>query len=155
MTMVMSWMKGLGTFILASVAVIGTAWAQLEPYTDFEMSEGLWEVSTIKVEPTQVDYYLAGLKRTWVASNEVAKELGHIEDYKIMSSDLPGSGSFNLLLMVKFKSTQDLAPSKERYDAFMAEWGRQRMEETRETAKSYPTIRKITGQYHMREITIK
>ena len=45
---------------------------------------------------------------------------------------------------------------KERYDAFMKEFGEARSEETTEYAqKNYPGMRELTGQYQMREITIK
>ena len=102
------------------------------------------------------DAYLEGLKNTWVAGNELAKELGQIEDYKMYRSDLPQSGDFNLLLIVKFKNTSDLGPSKEKYDAFMKKWGEKRNKETTEYAqKNYPGMRTITGQYNMREITLK
>jgi hypothetical protein len=42
----------------------------------------------------------------------VAKKLGQIESYSIFRSDLPQSGDFNLLLIVKFADTADLAPNK-------------------------------------------
>ena len=65
------------------------------------------------------DAYLEGIKQTWAASNDVAKELGQIEEYWIYRSDLPQSGDFNLLLVIKYANTADLAPNKERYDAFI------------------------------------
>lgn len=71
-------------------------------------------------------------------------------------SDLPDSGDFNLLLVVKFANTSDLAPSKERYEAFMAEWGKEQADASTEYAqKNYPGMRTITGEYIMREITLK
>jgi hypothetical protein len=101
------------------------------------------------------DAYLEGLKKTWVASNDVAKKLGQIEDYHIYRSDLGDSGSFNLMLVVKFKNNEALAPNKARYDAFMKEWGAERQKKTTETAQhEYPAMRDITGDYNMREITI-
>jgi hypothetical protein len=102
------------------------------------------------------DAYLEGIKQTWIASNEVAKKLGQIQDYKILRSDLPQSGQFNLMLVVIYKSSADLAPNKERYEAFIKEWGEARNKETTEFAqKNYPAMREITGQYNMREVTIK
>ncbi len=102
------------------------------------------------------DAYLEGIKNTWAASVEVSKELGHIESWSIYRSDLPQSGDFNLLLFVKFANTSDLAPNKQRYDAFMKEWGEARDKETTEYAqKNYPGMRELTGEYLMREITLK
>ena len=130
--------------------------ADLEPWKDYDISDAVWSVTTVKVDPNMDDAYLEGLKNTWVASNKVAMELGQIEDYKIYRSDLPQSGYFNLLLIVKFKDTGDLAPSKEKYEAFMKKWGEKRDKETTEYAqKNYPGMREITGDYFMREITVK
>jgi hypothetical protein len=102
------------------------------------------------------DAYLEGIKQTWAASNEVAKELGQIEDYRIYRSDLPQSGYFNLLLIVKFANTADLAPNRERYEAFLEAVGKEKADASTEYAqKNYPAMRKITGEYQMREITLK
>lgn len=145
---------GLVVVILAVIATL--AFADLTPWKDYEVSDSVWSVTTIKVDPNMDDAYLEGIKQTWVASNEVAKKLGQIQDYKIFRSDLPQSGEFNLALVVIFKNTADLAPNKARYEAFMKEWGEARNKETTEFAqKNYPAMRKITGQYWMREVTMK
>jgi hypothetical protein len=145
------------TLAVLMVALVATvALADLTPWKDYELSEAVWSVSTIKVDSNMGPAYLEGIKRTCVASNEVAKKLGQIEDYKIYLSDLPDSGQFNMMLVVKFKNTGDLGPSKARYDAFMKEWGEARNKETTEFAqKNYPAMREITGQYLMREVTLK
>jgi hypothetical protein len=145
------------TLAVLMVAIVATvALADLTPWKDFELSEAVWSMSTIKVDSNMGPAYLEGIKGTWVASNEVAKKLGHIEDYKIYLSDLPDSGQFNMILVVKYKNTADLGPSKARYDAFMNEWGEARNKQTTEFAqKNYPALRQITGQYLMREVTLK
>jgi len=129
--------------------------ADLTPWEDYEVSEAVWSVSTIKVDPNMGDAYLEGIKKTWVASNEVAKKLGQIEDYSIYRSDLPQSGDFNLLLIVKFANTADMAPNKARYEAFMKEWGAMADETSEYAQKNYPGMREITGQYNLRKIDIK
>ncbi len=132
------------------------ALADLKPFTDYAISDSVWTVTTIKVHANMGDAYLEGLKQTWVASNEIAKKLGQIEDYHIYRSELPESGSFNLLLVVKFKNNEALAPNKARYDAFMKEWGAERDKKSTDTAqKEYPAMRDIVGEYAMREITLK
>ncbi len=121
-----------------------------------DISDAVWSVTTIKVSPNMDDAYLEGLAKTWVASNEVAKKLGQIETYEIYRSDLPQSGDFNLLLIVKFAKTTDLAPNKARYDAFMKEFTKAKADETTAKAqKDYPAMRQITGEYLFREITLK
>jgi hypothetical protein len=102
------------------------------------------------------DVYLESLANTWVSGNEISKKLGHIVEYSIFRSDLPQSGDFNLLLVVKFANTADLAPNKARYEAFMKEFTQERSDETSEIAQqSYPGMRTITGDYLMREIKLK
>ncbi len=130
--------------------------ADLEPWTDYEVSDAVWLVTTVKVDANMGDAYLEGIKQTWAASNEVAKELGQIEEYSIFRSDLPQSGYFNLLLVIKFANTADLAPNKERYDAFIEAWGQATVDASTDYAqKNYPGMRELTGEYMMRETTLK
>ncbi|MBD8527090.1 hypothetical protein [Pseudomarimonas arenosa] len=130
------------------------AQAQLEPFKDYNVSDAVWHVTAVKVDANMTDHYLEGIRATWVASSKVAKELGHIEDYKILSSELPNSGEWNLLLMTKFKSTADFGPNKARYDAFMKAWGEANRDMVREKVKAYPNVREITGEYLARELTV-
>ena len=141
---------------LALIFLASAAFADLEPWTDYETSDAVWLVTTVKVDANMGDAYLEGIKQTWAASNEVAKELGQIEEYSIFRSDLPQSGYFNLLLVIKFANTSDLAPNKERYDASIKAWGQANADASTEYAqKNYPGMRKITGDYMLREITFK
>lgn len=141
---------------LGSLFISGIAMADLEPWKDYEVSETVLSVSTIKVNANMDDAYLEGIRETWVKSNEVAKKLGQIVDYRIYRSDLPQSGDFNIVLIVELKSSADLGPSKARYDAFVKEMSRERLDENTEMAqRDYPAMREITGQYLLREVTIK
>ena len=134
----------------------GIAFADLDPYADYDLSDAVWSVSTIRVDANMGDAYLEGIKNTWAAGNEIALKLGQIESYSIFRSDLPESGDFNLLLIVKYANTSDMAPNKARYEAFMAEWGKEKADASTEYAqKNYPGRRTITGEYVMREITLK
>jgi len=144
----------LAIFVLFTVS--SAAFADLEPYKDYDVSDAVWSVTTVRVNANMDDAYLEGLKNTWVTGNKVAMDLGQIESWSIFRSDLPQSGDFNLLLMVKFANTSDLAPNKERYEAFMEKFGEERNKETTEYAqKNYPAMRELTGSYMMREITLK
>ena len=145
-------------FLLTAVLfflVSNTALAQLEPFADYEMSDALWNITTVKVHPNLGDDYLEGIRDTWVASNKVAKELGQIEDFFIYRSQLPQSGDANLFLIVKFADGDSLKPNKEEYDKFMKAWGAANQEKSREITKNYPGMRKITGEYLVRKIDIK
>ena len=141
---------------LALMFLTSPVFADLEPWTDYEVSDAVWLVTTVKVDANMGDAYLEGIKQTWAASNEVAKELGQIEEYSIFRSDLENSGSFNLLLVIKFANTADLAPNKERYEAFIEAWGKANADASTDYAqKNYPGMRELTGEYMMREITLK
>jgi len=144
----------LGLFSI--VALCGIAFADLDPYADYDISDEVWSVTTVSVDANMGDAYLEGIKNTWAAGNEIALKLGQIESYSIFRSDLPESGDFNLLLIVQFANSSDLAPNKARYEAFMAEWGKEKADASTEYAqKNYPGMRTITGEYVMREITLK
>ena len=147
--------KSLSACLLLLLLVSSTASAQLEPWADYDVSKELWNITLIRVHPNMGDDYLEGIKETWVASNKVAKELGQIEDFKIFRSQLPQSGDVNLFLVVKFADSSQLEPNKAEYDKFMKAWGEERQQQNREITKNYPAMREITGEYLLREITIK
>ena len=140
-------------FVLVCFA--GIASADLEPWTDYEVSEGVSNVTTIKVDSNMIDKYLEGLRDTWVPANEVAMELGQIKDYGIYVSQLPNGGDFNVLLVVRFESSGDMQPDKAEYEAFMKAWGKENQEKSDKIVVTYPDIRTITGEYLFREVTMK
>ena len=136
--------------------VSSVSMADLTPWEDYEVSDAVYSVTTVKVDSNMGDAYLEGLRATWIPGNIIAKELGQIEDWSIYRSDLPESGEFNLILVVKFANTSDLAPNKEAYDAFMAKYTQEASDAATDySQKNYPAMRELTGQYLMREITIK
>ena len=75
------------TVFLALAMMMGStaAFADLEPWKDYAISDAVWTVTTIKVHSNMGDAYLEGLKKTWVASNEIAKKLGQIEGLSYFS----------------------------------------------------------------------
>ena len=130
--------------------------ADLEPYSDYDISDAVWSVMTIRVAENMDNAYLESIQGAWASGNEIAKTLGYIDDYMILRSELPQSGDFNLMLIVVYKDTSDLAPSKERYDTLMAIWGEARAKSWSEfTEKNISGMRDITGQYLMRKITLQ
>ena len=151
-------MKYLTTTIAAfALATIATpAMAQLTPYEDYTVSEGVSLVTTVKVDANMMNHYLEAIRQTWVPQQEISERLGFIEGYSIYTSGLEASGDFNLLLVVRFANSADLQPNRARYEAFMREWGAANQAASEETASTvYPEIREITGQYLMREVMIK
>lgn len=141
-------------FALAGPAT--PAMAQLTPYEDYTVSDQISTITTVKVDANMMDYYLEGIRQTWVAQNEIAVNLGYMDSYDIYVSELPESGQFNLLLVANFANSAALEPNKARYDAFMREWGEANQAASRETSSTvYPNIREITGEYRVRKLTIK
>ena len=144
--------------IAAAVALLAAspASAKIEQYQDYDVSDAIWEMTTVRIDSGQFETYLEGLRSTWVGANEVAKRLGHIEDYAIYANMAPAGGSFDLVLMIKVPSTAVSGPSKQRYDEFMAAYGRANIDAGNETViKLYNEIREIQGTYLLREVTFK
>ena len=142
--------------MLLGVLVTAPAAAQLKVWEDYEVSDAVWSLTTVKLDPGTQDIYLEGLKSTWVAANEVAKSLGHIEDYAIYTNQAVASGAFDLLLVMKMPNTAAMAPSRERYNEFMEAWGQENMDASNEKVlELYNEIREIQGEYMLREITMK
>ena len=149
-------MKRIFSLLLITFSIgLTPAQAQLEPFTDYEISDAVWEIGTIKVKTNAGDHYLEGLKATWVRGAEISKELGYIEDYSIYSSITPESGDFNLLLVTKYASLADMAPSKEKYEAFMDALGQEQADAgSKRALETYPELREITGSYIMYELDL-
>lgn len=140
---------------LLLVGLASLAAADLEPWKDYELSAGVTNVTTVKVDSNMIDKYLEGISKTWAPANEVAKELGQIEGYWIHVSQLPNSGDFNVVLGIDFKDSAALQPDKAKYDAFMKKWGEANQKMSDEMVKTYPEIREIVGEYNMRSVTFK
>lgn len=140
---------------LVLVCFAGLASADLEIWTDYEVSSGVSNVTTIKVDSNMIDKYLEGLRSSWVPANEVMKAQGQIKDYGIYVSELPNGGDFNVILVVRFESAANLQPDKARYEAFMKAWGKENQEKSDKIVVTYPEIRTITGEYLFREVTLK
>lgn len=135
---------------LASVAV-----ADLEAYKDYDISESVSNVTTVKVDSNRIDTYLEGLSKTWGPANEVAISLGQMESYSIFVSELPNGGDFNVVLVTRFKDAAALQPNEADFDAFDEAWGEEAQALSDEIVLTYPDIRTINGEYLLREITFK
>ncbi len=142
--------------MLSSVFLAAPVAAQLQIWEDYEVSDAVWSLTMVKLDPGTQDIYLEGLKSTWVAANEVAKSLGHVEYYAIHANQAVAPGAFDLLLVIKFPSTEVMGPSRERYNAFMEAWGKENQDASNEKVRElYNQIREIQGEYMTREITLK
>ena len=58
-----------------------------EMWKDYEPSEQQVQLTVIDVKSNYLDNYLVNLKRTWVRSMEVQKDLGQVIDYGVWVSE--------------------------------------------------------------------
>ena len=149
-------------FGTAAVVTLGLAMlaapasAQLKVWEDYEASDSVWVMTHVDLDPGTLGIYLEGLKSTWIAANEIAKELGQIKDYAIYSNQYGAADEFDLVLMVQMESTDDIGPNRERYDEFLAKWGQANIDKSNETVRDlYNKIRRIKGTYLLRKIDVK
>ncbi len=114
-------MVGLAVVFLASAA-----FADLEPWKDYDVSDSVFLVTAVQVDANMDDAYLEGIKQTWAASNDVAKELGQIVDYRIFRSDLPQSGDFNAEFdrdeLARMMSAEDIVKAEEMAQAWLTDF---------------------------------
>lgn len=138
----------------AALALATPAAAQMQVFEDYEPAQEVIELTMVKVDEGQFETYLEGLKSTWVAANEIQKELGHISSYAIYGVPY-GENEFNLVLRVTFPSTAMVGPSKERYMEFMDAYGKANIDRGNKTVlELYNKIRKIQATYMLREVKL-
>lgn len=147
---------GIAASVLGCALLASPASAQLQVWEDYEASDSVWIVTHVDLDPGTLGIYLEGLKSTWIAANEVAKELGQIKDYAIYSNQFGNAEEFDLVLVVELAGTEDLAPNRERYDEFLEAYGQANIDKANETVlELYNKIRRIKGNYLLRKITVK
>jgi hypothetical protein len=148
-------MKNVLIILFTMFSFTALAQERLEVYQDYDLGTEITVMTTVKIDANMGDIYLAGLRNSWVKAVDFQKELGTIKDWKILASDLPQSGEFNMILMVGFDSAADLEPSKKKYTAFMKKWSEEARKQSNQISAKYPEVRTITGEYRMREIILK
>src|ERR1700733_10365658 len=79
-------------------AAFTTSAAGADPYKDYTPEKGVWQVTTVKVDPNHIDDYLVGLKRALIPSMESAKKHGVIDDYFVMVNPNESDDSGNVLI---------------------------------------------------------
>lgn len=143
------------TIALCFIFQIG--FAQLEPYKDFDTSDEVTFISTIKVSENMIPYYLEGLQKTWVPAAKYQKEKGYIKDFKVFVSDLAESGDFNVITWLTFENDVAARGSEKIYDDITKYMNSLMAKEERDkvVTQSYPNMRDIVGQYRIRSVTFK
>ena len=127
-----------------------------EIWKDYEPSERQIQLTVIDVQANYLDNYLVNLKRTWVRSVEVQKELGHIVDYGVFVSD--GANSPNVWLTIEYENMAAMEQTKEKYDAVnavLAERYGDDDEELDKISKGYEEIRRMVDNQRINQVNFK
>ena len=142
--------------ILLLVITFSISNVYAEIWKDYEPSERQIQLTVIDVQANYLDNYLVNLKRTWVRSVEVQKELGHIVDYGVYVSD--GANSPNVWLTIEYENMAAMEQTKEKYDAVnavLAERYGDDDEELDMIAKGYEEIRKMVDNQRINQVNFK
>ena len=127
-----------------------------EIWKDYEPSERQIQLTVIDVQANYLDNYLVNLKRTWVRSVEVQKELGHIVDYGVYVSD--GANSPNVWLTIEYENMAAMEQTKEKYDAVnavLAERYGDDEEELDKISKGYEEIRRMVDNQRINQVNFE
>ena len=127
-----------------------------EIWKDYEPSERQIQLTVIDVQANYLDNYLVNLKRTWVRSVEVQKELGQIVDYGVFVSD--GANSPNVWLTIEYENMSAMEQTKEKYDAVnavLAERYGDDEEELDKISKGYEEIRRMVDNQRINQVNFK
>ena len=141
---------------LLLIPLLISNFAFAEIYEDYEPSEQVTELTVIAVQPNYMDDYLVNLKKTWVRNSEIQKELGHIVDYAVWTSEVANSP--NLWITVTYLNMCAMQQTQEKYDAvnkIMAERFSETDEEYNTISKSYEEIRKMVDHQIINRVNFK
>ena len=142
--------------ILLLVITFSISNVYAEIWKDYEPSERQIQLTVIDVQANYLDNYLVNLKRTWVRSVEVQKELGHIVDYGVYVSD--GANSPNVWLTIEYENMAAMEQTKEKYDAVnavLAERYGDDEEELDKISKGYEEIRRMVDNQRINQLNFK
>ena len=142
--------------ILLLVIIFSISNVFAEIWKDYEPSERQIQLTVIDVQANYLDNYLVNLKRTWVRSVEVQKELGYILDYGVYVSD--GANSPNVWLTIEYANMAAMEQTKEKYDAVnavLAERYGDDEEELDKISKGYEEIRRMVDNQRINQINFK
>tara|TARA_B100000131_G_C17949473_1_gene545838 strand:- start:388 stop:822 length:435 start_codon:yes stop_codon:yes gene_type:complete len=141
---------------LLIIPLLITNFAFAEIYKDYEPSEQHIQLTVVSVEPNYVDNYLVNLKKTWVRSMEVQKELGYVVDFGVYTSEVANSP--NVWLTVTYENMAAMQPNEDRWNKvneILAERYSENEQELDEIAKGYEEIRKMVDHQIINRVVFK
>ena len=124
-----------------------------EIWKDYKPSEQQVQLTVIDVKSNYLDDYLVNLKRTWVRSMEVQKDLGQVVDYGVWVSE--GANSPNVWLTITYENMAAMEQTKEKYDAVNAELEKRYADDEDELdviSKGYEEIRTMIDNQRINQV---
>lgn len=103
-----------GAVLGVIAAGFATSVAIADPYKDYTPEKGVWQVTTVKVDPNHIDDYLVGLKKGLIPGMESQKKHGVIDNYFVMVNPNSGDDSGNVLIGEHYVSFAAMDPDKAR-----------------------------------------
>ena len=140
--------------LVLALFFVNTAYSEI--YKDYEPSEQHIQLTVIAVESNYLDDYLVNLNKTWVRSMEVMKELGHIVDYGVYTSD--SANSPNVWLTITYENMAAMQPNEEQYNKvndILAERYSESEDELITISKGYEEIRKMVDNQIINKVNFK
>lgn len=137
--------------LLAITCSITSVFAEI--WKDYEPSEQQVQLTVIDVKSNYLDDYLVNLKRTWVRSMEVQKDLGQVVDYGVWVSE--GANSPNVWLTITYENMAAMEQTKEKYDAMNAELEKRYADDEDELdiiSKGYEEIRTMVDNQRINQV---
>ena len=140
--------------LLLSVFFTNISFAEI--YKDYEPSENYIQLTVVAVQPNYLDDYIVNLKKTWVRSLEIQKELGYVVDYGVYTSD--NANSPNVWLTITYENMAAMQPDEDRWNKvneILEERYSDTEDELNTIAKSYEDIRKMVDNQIINRVVFK
>ena len=140
--------------LILSVFLFNTAFAEI--YKDYEPSEQHIQLTVVAVETNYLDDYLVNLNKTYIREMEVMKELGHIVNYGVYTSD--SANSPNVWFTVTYENMAAMQPNEEQYKQvrkILKERFGESDEEIESISKGYEEIRKMVDNQIINKVKFK
>ena len=132
-----------------------TVFAIAAPLVDNELSEEVVEMTVVTVKPNKKDDYLMGIKKTWVDSCNIQKELGHIIGCAVYTANTAGTDP-NVFLTIRYKNLAAMGPNKDKYNEFIEAWRAKLSESDQDDiAGGYGDMREIVDLVILQEVNFK
>ena len=126
-----------------------------EPWVDYELSDEVIEMTVVTVKQNMKDDYLMGIKKTWVDSCNIQKDLGHILGCAVYTANTAGTDP-NVFLTIRYANLAAMGPNKEKYNEFMEAWRKKISESDQENiAGGYGDMREIVDLVVLQEVNFK